>query len=563
MEAKRQSNNSYNKKILNIGPKKSELFRKINIEIIQNYIIKEFGKENSKNIKKNFWIQKKKPLEINTTSENIKYLKTTNITNLKNNYKKRRHIYNNKDNSYQYIICDYGKLTPDSLNNRSKITFNYNHNNKSSEKKIPVIMVSNKKNKRREYIKYINYQNEKKSKIIRIQSAWRRYFLRKIAIRSIKKYIGFICFVNYIQRTFIKKMKHFFLFQLKKNKKKYIDLNNNSMANRTYLKKMNNKKTKLEHLNYTNEKKKINLKNGGKTPIKKRQKKEKDYHNLTDDSRYNRYNNRHKNKEIQTNLYIPKKANLYKFEKIRKSNNMKAKIKHLIDYIKKLSYFQFFPIFLYRLKILRNRNLIIQRLQKLKNILDLLEKKYLKKIFNKYREHSIIMKVKGDIYKNNNITHLNNNKIEKNKNINNYPLKNLIDKRMAKEQENNKMEIAKYFKYWLQINYNDKDVFKSNDNSFNTKRDSTKKHVKIKCSHDLSFKTESSDQNEKSNSNNLDISRKKIMKVRNIVLNTNKMRDLLNSSFNLDPKSSKMKNIIIKRNNKNILFKYFIFWNKN
>ena len=29
MEAKRQSNNSYNKKILNIGPKKTELFSNI------------------------------------------------------------------------------------------------------------------------------------------------------------------------------------------------------------------------------------------------------------------------------------------------------------------------------------------------------------------------------------------------------------------------------------------------------------------------------------------------------------------------------------------------------
>ena len=153
------------------------------------------------------------------------YLNKTNNNDNKNN---RYYNYMNKKPDYKTVINN--NESKDNLSNNNNngpksknkkiIINNYDYNkiftnqtydnnfekskNKNNEKeKIPVIVVE--KNRRYRFTTHNNY-NERK-KIIRIQAVWRGYFLRKIAVGSIKKYIGFIALFKYLD-SIINSNKH-------------------------------------------------------------------------------------------------------------------------------------------------------------------------------------------------------------------------------------------------------------------------------------------------------------------------------------------------------------------
>ena len=63
------------------------------------------------------------------------------------------------------------------------------------------------KNKNR-FSSYNSY-NEGKN-VLKIQAVWRGYFLRKIAIGSIKKYIGFVALMKYLEKIIYDNKKYIF-----------------------------------------------------------------------------------------------------------------------------------------------------------------------------------------------------------------------------------------------------------------------------------------------------------------------------------------------------------------
>ena len=167
----------------------------------------------------------------------------------------------------------------------------------------------------------MNIVNKKRNGIIKIQSAWRGYFLRKIAIGSIEKYIGFLALIKYMQKMYIKNMKFLFLFKLKKIVKDFIYIKNPNIINvnnnnkNFVLNKI--KQDKLKNIN------KSAKPNSPKNKVYFRKKMtEKDNNNLKNENKYN-------SNEIKQSVYIPKKINIYKFEKNKClfKNNMNNRIK--------------------------------------------------------------------------------------------------------------------------------------------------------------------------------------------------------------------------------------------
>ena len=236
---------------INLGYKtdKQEMFKKINTNNIQRNIIDEYENElinkekerNNPHPSKEFYHKKNyysKDLtennyvtnyNNNNNNNNNSYFNLTNISSEHKNYKKYRtkySIYNtsfkNDIASHDYSLNDYKKKYNSDIKNHNrnysntsydfkKIKYNLPNN---KEKKIPVIVVSKKpKNS------YTSNIIRKRKKIIKIQSAWRGYFLRKIAVGSIKKYIGFIALIKYLEKVFSNNIEYLFyefLFLLKK-----------------------------------------------------------------------------------------------------------------------------------------------------------------------------------------------------------------------------------------------------------------------------------------------------------------------------------------------------------
>ena len=560
MEIKR---NNKNKSKFN--PKISDIFTKLNINNFQRNIINKYEKEKDRTIKRNYIIRNVKPIETNK-SINIIPNYSTNLYFYRN---KNNFINNNKDNTHKYTICNYTKLSPDySMNNTSSNNYlNYTQKKcKNYERKYPVIMVSDKRNKKMKNNRYINIINNKREKIIKIQSIWRGYFLRKIAIGSIKKYVGFVALIKYMNKIYIKKMKILFLLKMKKNK------------DFIYTKNYDNKNKTINVMNgYKNNKKlfsriiKMNNINNRYDRYEKKNYINKSNSNEKFNSNISSIN--YTNNELQKSVYIPKKVSIYTFEKnkilFKNNMNMKIKIKKLIKHINKICYYKHYPIILYRLKIKQKMNLIHEKLQKLKNIINLIEKNKIKQIFKKYRDYILNQKVKEEIFKTKDIIkkNIDNTKeIKNNKAIHSF-LKTFIERKIDEKNKFNIHIIKKYFKLWnKQIDKNNNiNIIKENENILASNDKSKKKHIKIKYSNNISFRTESSlisEKKESLNSNNLSTSCKKRMKVKSIVIRKGSALNLFSSDFNLENKNSKLLNIIKKRNKKNILNKFFILWKK-
>ena len=268
---------SHNRRFLGINSNTSEIID--NIDSKNNYIrnrndigLNKLMNENKTN--KHTFINYQNNKDINclnsSTINNKNFLNRTNLNNNGKKYydslKKKsdyKTIKRNDDNLNNYIMSNYQKYNDnDSKYNdpkyKLKKTFinNYNYtklfnqsydysqyklfkNNIKEEKRYPVIVIQKKNtyiSPNPNFSNYNKYSNRKK--IIKIQSNWRGYFLRKIAVGSIKKYIGFVALMKYLEKIMDSNLRYLFLYVINLLKKyveelkirnKYRKINNNEI----------------------------------------------------------------------------------------------------------------------------------------------------------------------------------------------------------------------------------------------------------------------------------------------------------------------------------------------
>ena len=203
--------------------------------------------------------------------------------------------YKNKNRKININNYDYNKIFTNQSYDLVSGSYNYKNSNKK-EKKYPIIVVD--KNKRYRFSTYSSYDERKL--IIKIQSVWRGYYLRKIAVGSIKKYIGFIALMKYLEKA------------IKNNKK---DLFNEII---NLLKKFTSDK------NYKYRYKRI-YKNYNINSNNKKDNNEKNNNNNNNNRRFRNFNS---NKKESNNAEKAMFKNVYnfnsvKFEPLRSSYNNK------------------------------------------------------------------------------------------------------------------------------------------------------------------------------------------------------------------------------------------------
>ena len=497
--------------MMNLNQNKSQIFKKLNIKNAPKCIT-EYENDSRNKIKnkvppvQNTYVHRKncysKDLTYSTKSPfSSSYYNKSNTSQKKyHKINPKQNIYKNSfrnnDNSHDYVISNYRNIynNPNSKYNTSSFRLNANksydiQNDKffpkthREGKRIPVIVVSKK------HFNTSTYNNLQKRKcIIKIQSAWRGYFLRKIAVGSIKKYIGFIALIKYLDKIYINNFQYFFevFISLMRNfdcKKKFkyiykkINYNDNKFNNARQrkigrIKQINkddnndmagyrtNRHTMFKSLDcdidrdesennihYKRIKQNLSMKNnfgatasidnnGKRRNVKMNLSKKKVSQKFNKNSRNKRYfdmpNNSQTsedffNKSIK-NVYVPKKIGYKSF--IGKNNHTykKLKLEKIINIIKNRCYHLYYPIVLYKLKILEQLYLLKLKLNLLYLVIKLAENKRLKKFFNKYRSQAIALKVKQDFFK--------ESQQKVNKSSSNGVKQNLIDKKYNNNKKN-------------------------------------------------------------------------------------------------------------------------------
>ena len=232
----------------------SEYYTKLNIKKIQKIQTNilndyEYDYDSNKSLNKkndpskNYYHRKNyysKDFINNNNQNNIYNLNVTNNSHSINPNYPKYNIYNKsflKEESPDYSIKKYNQkgyntnINNDynkhkkSVSNTSYDFKRIKYKNNKEAKKIPVIVISQK----HKYSKTSNNFFMRNRNIVKIQAAWRGYFLRKIAIGSIKKYIGFMALIKYLEKLFYNNIEYLFnefLFMLQKyldeKKKEYI-----------------------------------------------------------------------------------------------------------------------------------------------------------------------------------------------------------------------------------------------------------------------------------------------------------------------------------------------------
>ena len=123
--------------------------------------------------------------------------------------------------------------------------------------------------------------------------------------------------------------------------------------------------------------------------------------------------------------------------------------------------------------------------------------------------------------------------------------------------------MSKYFNIWIRKSIN---IFERSDSCLTTRTKSKKKYIKLKYNQDISFKTDSSfisEQKEKLININKNNYHKKVMKLTSAIISKNISRNMIDSNFNFEPRIQKMHILIHKIDDKKILNKYFVFWQKD
>ena len=169
---------------------------------IQN---KNLNKTNN-NINKRYFNNEKNQPDYSSLIHN-NYVQQDFVSKSNNNI--RYHYFNDpkyKKKNININNYDYNKIFTNQTYDLTRDKIKNNINNSKEEKKYSLIVMQKNKNNR--FSSYSSY-NERK-KIIKIQSAWRGYFLRKIAVGSIKKYIGFVALMKYSEKIIFNNKKYIF-----------------------------------------------------------------------------------------------------------------------------------------------------------------------------------------------------------------------------------------------------------------------------------------------------------------------------------------------------------------
>lgn len=626
--------NKYNQKISNkhfISEDKSNEKNAKSFSMVNNRILK-FRNEKEK---KNIVIFTERPKKISD------YI-------LKNNSKKKvyRLTYLNEEalNFQDYLDEKIKKNYNSNKNNKRKaiLNRNYNYNTYNEYKNYLIsdlykytnssnrVKSSNSKTKNL----YANNQNNDKSKVVKIQSFWRGYYLRKFLVKRLKSFYKILKIFNTLYIIFYNNNKSSFkkLFHLlskKKNKTTYNNPYNIKLKNKIAHSSTNFDKTRNSKLNKnTNktskenlpiitviDKKNINLFIPGE--IKKpTTKKNFIYRRQTNPKNCSPIVAKKTNIKKQNNIKLKAKAKNYDgFKNINYKNKIRNGTNIFYHYIIKKNLLLYYPLFLYRMRILSKMKLVEHRYKCLFNLIKIKKKIYLHNYFQKYR-NIIFSKTLNQIFSNNPINasvyvlNYNNNKDENNSNQNNKEniinkidnssqniLKNannlnnnhdydkiiILKKIISKiESKTQKESIKNIYYKWKDLS---KDIFvipklsdKRNKHNLMNYKCSVlpkKKFIKVrKVKNDYTnaishIKSMNSGKilAKSFESDNVNIRKMKIKKIS--LLESNEIE---NKELNLKQKSNeigdngyfiqKMANIIKKIRNKNNVCKYFIYWKK-
>ena len=383
------NNSNYNNNIFKYGnnqPKKNLVIFAECPKKLSDYILKD----KSKNKKKLY---------------HLMYLDEKDL-----NYKK---IF--KERAYQnfYSNRDYNPR----INNKQNKIFNLNTYNDQyflltkmySDNKTSNNNITNKNFNNNYYIiknLCVNNQNNDQLKVVKIQSIWRGYLLRKFLLNGLNNFYNIMKIFNCLYKILYNKTRpsfKLFLYYLQKYRNN--DLNNKSKIkpSRTNMKSKPIKYRELKNANNKAQKEIINI--NKLSVIDKRNinvfipggKKNKDF---GEGFVYKRKNKSPKNspllKKKNTNLDNSKRENNFKkknnvknydgFKNVNYKNKVKIGINNIINYIRKKNILLQCPLLLYRLRILHKMKMVEHRYTCLFNIIKIKEKLNLYYYFHKYRK---------------------------------------------------------------------------------------------------------------------------------------------------------------------------------
>ena len=443
----------------------------------KNFIIfKECPKKISDYILKNN--NKKKVYQLTYCNENdLNYEKFINERIYKTNYnsnrdynpqlmKKKKKIFNlNTYDEQYYLTNDIYNITNANTNDNYKYKFNntFSKNIKKLKKDYSMKNLC------------VNNQNKDQLKVLKIQSIWRGYLIRKILLKSLNNLYNIMKLINSLYAIFYNNYKpifKLFLYSLlKKNKDieklKSINVNINSKTNirpYTYYKEnkniisninnnLNNKKTIKDKISLKNKISEIDKKNinvflpgdkqtnqtnqlAKKNFIYKRKKNSIKNSPLLTKNNFNLNKNNANNRE-NNNLKIKGKANNYdEFKNVNYKNKSKIEINNIVNYIIKKNILLYSPLFLYRLRIIQKMKLVEYRYKCLFNIIKIKEKLILYTYFHKYRNIVSFLTA--------------NNMLFEKQSKENSSLPNNAKNKLVKDNKNNNYKLGK--KYYLNNN---------------------------------------------------------------------------------------------------------------
>ena len=391
-EDKQHVNNEYNNsnynnnlcKYGNIQPKKKLVIFAECPKKLSDYILKD----KSKNKKKVYHL-------MYLDEKDLNYENFSKERSYKNYYSNRDYnpriinkqnkIFNLKTYDDHYYLLK--KMITDNKTLNNNIT-NKNYNNNYTIKNLCV-----------------NNQNNDQLKVVKIQSIWRGYLLRKFLLNGLNNFYNIIKIFNCLYKILYNKSRpsfKFFLYYLQKNRNNNLYNKSKIKPSKTNIKSKPIKSREYKKINNKAPKEVINI--NKLSVIDKRNinvfipggKKNKD---LGKGFVYKRKKNSPKNaplpKKKNINLDNNKRENNFKMKKNEKNYdgfknvNYKIKVKicinNIINYIRKKNILLHSPLLLYRLRILHKMKMVEHRYTCLFNIIKIKEKLNLYYYFHKYR----------------------------------------------------------------------------------------------------------------------------------------------------------------------------------
>ena len=380
-------------------------------------------------------------------NENIKQNYNSNREYYKKLLKKQKNIFNldNFDDDQIYLMND---IYNDNYNDikRSKTRVNTNYSTKTL---------------------YTNNQNNDQLKVVKIQSVWRGYYLRRFLVKKLKKFYKDMKIFNSLYMIFYNNYKPSFIQFMHLLKKKNNNQYNNNITkkniNKTYANTSKNRylkenkniikpskenknlimpsrenkniiKTIKENNNNNNnnnnkitaviERKNINVfipgekKNEPKKYIIYKRKKNSPKYSPIMTKKKSKIVNKDKNLKIKA-----KPKNYDGFKNLNYKNRIKNGVNNFINFFIKKNLLLYCPLFLYRMRILEKMKIVEHKYKCLLNLIIIKKRVYLYEYFHKYR-NIIFSKTLNQIFS------------KKMININKYIINKHLDKLKHDSKEN-------------------------------------------------------------------------------------------------------------------------------